>query len=522
MGRKRIAMDKIKEVIRMRSELNLSERQIARALRMSRPVVAKYTSAFKISGLSFADLKNLETPEIERRLNLTQVKNNRRFQTLENKFSHYVTELTRVGVTKFTLWEEYKEEHPNGYSYSQFCEHFKHWQNSSKLDRYNIHKAGDKAFCDYAGEKIPMRIQFHDEIQKFEVFVSVLGASKIIYSEPAISQKIDDWLSVNHNAFHYFGGVPKAIVPDCLKSGVTKGHRYEPDINPTYADFAEHYDTVILPARPYKPKDKAIVENAVRMVYRNIYAPLRNKIFHSFDEFKEAFRERLNIMNSKKMQHLNLSRFEFFEKVEKEVLKPLPPDRYEKKEFKRLLVRPNYHIFFNEDKHFYSVPYKFRNRHVKVAYTAENIEIYCQNVRISFFKRSKEINGFTTNPDHRPPNHRYLDEWTPQNFIDKAKKIGPNAEKFIHTVLLGKKHPEQAYKICAGILSLSAKYGNDRLEKACGIGVDYQNFSYKGVHNILKHGMENKKEEVRNHQYKLPVHENIRGKEYYTLSYNLL
>lgn len=515
MGRRRTKMNKIREVIRMCTELRLSENKTHLALALSRPTVSKYLEAFNKSGLSYREIKYLSDTELEEILGLGSRNIKQRLQILYDKFPDFAVELKKTGVTKQLLWEEYREEYPSGYSYSQFCYHFQNWQNSSKLTMHFQHKAGDKMFVDFAGKKMYYVDPDSGKTQEVQIFIGVLGASKLIYSEPVMTQQIDDWLNANHNTFRYFGGVPRAVVPDCLKSGVTKGNKYEPDINPVYADFAEHYGTAIIPARPYKPKDKALVENAVRMIYRNIFAPLRNRTFYSFEELKRAFRERLDILNSKKMQHLKISRFELWNKVEKNVLKPIPSERYERRFFKRLKVRSNYHIFLNEDEHYYSVPYKYRNKRVKVAYTAQNVEIFHNNLRIAFHKRSKQPGGYTTVLSHMPKNHRYIHDWTPQNFIDKAEKIGNDTAAFVRKVLKSKSHPEQGYKICAGLISLARKYGNIRLEKACRIGLEFNKFSYKSINNILKNGMENKNKEVIKTDGLLPVHENIRGKEYY-------
>lgn len=515
MGRKRLKMNKIREVIKLVEKGYLSERQIAKALSISRSSVSHYVKAFKLSGLKYFDINELSDSEMLEILGLSNQSMNQRYQELYKQFPHYVQELSRVGVTRYILWEEYNNLTPDGYSYSQFCFHFEKWKNTSKLSMHIDHKVGDKMYADFTGKKLYIVDPETGCQQYVEMFVAILPASRLIYVEPVFSQKKHDWISVNQNAFHYFGGVPRAIVPDCLKSAITKGDKYEPDLNPEYADFAEHYNTVILPARPYKPKDKALVEQAVRIVYQNIFAKLRNQIFHSLVELKEAVTIELNILNSKPMQQLKISRFELFNNIEKNTLLQLPVQRYERRYFKKLKVQSNYHIYLSDDVHYYSVPYIHRNKRVKVIYTNQNVEIYLQNTRIAFHIRDKRQDCYTTNPEHMPHNHKYIYDWNPQKFIDKAKTLGSKTEKLVVNILKIKKHPEQAYKICSGIIALSLKYPTEQLEKACHICLTYNNFSYKGVYNILHNRMANLLMEENNLFYKLPEHSNIRGKEYY-------
>jgi transposase len=517
MGRKRLKMNIIREVLKMSIEYQISNRKIARALKVSRPVVAKYLSVFNQSGLLYSELKNTNDDELLKIFKLQNNIDKPKLKRLYGNFPYYAKELTKTGVTRELLWQEYLEKEESGYSYSQFCYYFNKWQNNSALTMNLNHKAGDKLFVDFTGKKMKYYDRESGNFKFVEVFVGVLGASKLIYAEPLLSQDLDNWINGNQNAFLYIGGVPKAVVPDCLKSGVTKGSKYEPLINPVYNDFAEHYDTVILPARPYHPKDKALVENAVKIVYRYIFAPLRDETFYSLKELKVAFRKRLNILNSKQMQHLKISRFELFNKTDKAALKILPRERYERRFFKQLTVNANYHIFLREDLHYYSVPFKFRNKRVKVVYTGKKVEIYYKNMRLALHTRSNKANAYTTNPDHMPQSHKYIYEWTPQKFIDKASKLGIQTEQFIRAIINKMPHPEKAFKICSGILSLAEKYSSERIEKACSLGLKFEEYSYLKINNILKNGLENILEE--DNHYTIPDHGNIRGKEYYLEKY---
>ena len=299
MANKRVSMQKIREIIRLNEEAGLSYRKIAQALKISRPVVSQYIADFKANGLKYTDIKDISDTELLELLEKRKKESQERYKKLSKYFEYFIQELKRTGVNRHVLWEEYRKEHPEGYSYSRFCYHFQVWKNASEVTMHIDHKAGDKAFIDFAGKKLSIIDRETGEVKDEEVFVSILGASQYTYVEAVESQKKEDWIKVNENALLYFEGVPAALVPDCLKSGVTNGNKYEPDINPEYADFARHYGTVILPARPNSAKDKALVENAVNLVYTRIYAPLRNRSFYSLEELNKAMRELLEKHNTK-------------------------------------------------------------------------------------------------------------------------------------------------------------------------------------------------------------------------------
>jgi hypothetical protein len=345
--------------------------------------------------------------------------------------------------------------------------------------------------------------------------VALLGASSLTYVEACISQQTENWIKANENAFWYFGGVTSSIVPDCLKSAITKHHKYEPDINPGYLDFARHYGTTILPARPYHPKDKSLVENAVRIVYSWIFARMRNEVFFSLDDLNKAIREHLEAYNDRPMQRPQQSRRELFNETEKQALLPLPDSFYEIKHYKRLKVQFNYHVYLSEDKHSYSVPYRSRAKTVELFYTVKTVEIYENNVRIASHLRSSRANGYTTRNDHMPPEHKYMADWNPERLLSWAENIGEPAKEIIGIALSSKKHPEQSYKTCLGILNLSNKYPAARFLKACRRALYYGSHTCKGVENILKNNMEDIDDEADLFS-NLPDHENIRGSKYYT------
>jgi len=295
-------MEKVRDILRLKEQCGLSERAISRALNVSRPVVKDYLAKLSKAGVDYSEVKEFSDDELLEVIKGRHSSLSERYDVLRQKFDYFAKELKRPGVTLERLWQEYRAEYPDCYSYSQFCYHFQLWRSASELTMHLDHKAGDKMFVDFTGKKLQITDRKTGEIKDIEVFVAVLGASQLTYVEATPSQKKADWLGANENAFHYFGGLPKAVVPDCLKSAVQTPDKYEPDINPEYADFARHYRIAILPARANRPKDKALVEGAVRIVYAWIFAALRNRTFFTLDELNQAIKEQLQRYNSRPMQ----------------------------------------------------------------------------------------------------------------------------------------------------------------------------------------------------------------------------
>jgi transposase len=505
-------MNKIREIIRLDQIANLSQRAISKALSVSRPVVSEYLSKVKKAGLSYAAIMAMDDNSFLQTITDTVCVQNQRYSTLHEKFDAISKELKRPGVTLQRLWHEYRQQHPDGYSYTQFCYHYQVWRSSSEITMHITHKAGDKMFVDFAGKKLQIVDRQTGEVTEVEIFIAVLGASQYTYVEAVASQKKHDWIKANQHALYYFGGSPRAIVPDCLKSAIQKNNKYEPEINPEYADFARHFQTTILPARPNHPKDKALVEGAVRIIYTRIYAAIRNQIFHTIDELNNAIRIELDIHNSIPMQRLGTSRKQLFDDIEKNTLNALPTDRYELRTFKSLKAQFNYHIYLSEDKHHYSVPYRYRGQQLTVIFTPFIVEIFYHHNRIALHKRIPTVNGYSTIKEHMPIEHRQYGDWSPQRFTNWAAKIGAPVETVINTILASKKHPEQTYKTCLGILKLTDKYDNNRLTNACQKAIMFNFISYRGIKYILENKLDNYQEEP---VQSLPAHNNIRGQHYY-------
>ncbi len=515
MANKRIEMRKVRELLRLKFEQNISARQAAKIIGIGKTAASQYVSGFKACGLDMSTIKGLSDSELMNAINSRKEFENIRYKELSGLFHYFEKELKRTGVTLQLLWNEYTETRSDYYGYSQFCHHYYLWRKEKKVSMRMEHKAGDKMFVDYTGKKLQTVNPDTGEITEFEVFVAVLGASQLSYIEAVPSQTKADWVMVNENAIRFYGGVPAAIVPDCLKSAVIKANKYEPQLNQTFNDFANHYQTVILPARALHPQDKSLAENFVRNAYTQIYAPLRNHVFFSVEELNTALWEQLDIYNRKKFQGKDHSRQQMFEEIEVSQLKPVPVSYYELKDFKECRVQYNHHIFLKDDKHYYSAPFQLTGKYVLVVYTARTVEVFFNNKRVASHMRDRQPYGYTTKAEHRPPTHKYVSEWSPQRFIKWGRKISPEVEQVITKILDSRKHPEQAYKSCMGLLSLSKKYDPNDYIKACKKALLLNCTNYKFIKNTLTTKAFNLTDQQELELFKIPDHKNIRGKEMY-------
>jgi transposase len=423
-------------------------------------------------------------------------------------------ELKKKGVTLQLLWYEYKQENPEGYQYTQFCELYRRWVKKLDVTLRQKHRAGEKLFIDYAGQTMPIIDPSTGEITEAQIFLATFGASNYTFAEASIAQDLPSWITSHVHAFEFFGGVPEILVPDNLKAGVTKPNRYEPDINLTYLDLAQHYGTTVIPARPGKPRDKAKVESAVLIAERWILAPLRNRKFFSIAELNKAIAQKLTEFNNRKFQKLDTTRQQLFETVDKPALKPLPAKPYEYAEWKKARVNIDYHI--EVYRHYYSVPYQLRKQQVDVRITSRTIEVLFKNRRVASHVRDYRQAAFTTLAEHMPKSHQKYLEWTPSRILNWAGKNGPNTQRLINHVLESRTHPEQAYRSCLGIMRLAKRYSPKRLESACTRAIIIKAYSYKSVESILKKGLDQQIllfDQTEN--TKTVQHVNIRGKKYY-------
>lgn len=487
MAKKRIDMRKVRKLLRLHYEQGVdSVRQLSQLCGIGKTTASEYLQAYKRSGLTYSQVTELSDSALQTALKGSEKAENAKYEDLYQRFPHFDQELKKHKMSIKVLWEEYKHGHPDPYEYSQFCTHYYKWRQSSKISMHIDHKAGDKLFVDFAGQKLSYVSSTTGEVVTCEVFVAVLGASQKAYIEAIPTQQKHDFISVNESALHFFGGVPRAIVPDCLKSAVTKANKYESEINETFNDFASHYNTAILPARALHPKDKSLVESFVRQAYDHIYAPLRNQTFFSLEELNAALWEQLDNYNAKHFQNRDYSRQMLFEEVERSALRPLVKERYEIRTFNTLTVNFNYHIYLKEDLHYYSVPYQLVKKKLLVVFSSRTLEVYYNNKRVAFHKRSAVKYHYTTNPDHLPPNHKFVAEWSPQRFISWARKFGPELEELTIRILNSRPHPEQAYKTCMGIMSLAKKHETTVFLKTCKKALLLNQTNYKFLKNTLE------------------------------------
>lgn len=513
MGRGRVHMKAIRKAIQLHLESSLSIRQLSTLTGISRPAVAGYLEAFGRTGLSGEEFSALSDTQAMEVLARPEERHDERYEAALAFFPYMLAELPKTGVTRQLLWQEYKARHPDGYERSQFCNLFRQWHAAApELAMAMEHKAGDRLFVDFAGAT---RTWFdHGVEREAQLFVAILGASHYLYIEAVRSQKKEEFLLANRNALLFFGGVPRAIVCDNLKSAVSSADRYEAEVNFEYEHFARHHGTVIFPARPYSPRDKALVEGAVNIMYTRILAPLRNQRFESLEELNQALWEKLEELNKAKFQRLPFSRRDLFTSVDAPVLKQLPAIRYEYTEFRTLTVGFNYHVEEREYHHFYSVPFAYARRKVSVVIGARTIEAYCDNVRIAFHKRLF-VPGYSTLPDHRPEQHRFHLEWTPERLIRWAGSISVNTRLLVTHILEKARYPDQVYRSCVGVISLSKKYPLERLDTACRMALENHTPNYRTVKALLESGQDLAAEAPTDlHSLCLP-HENVRGQAAY-------
>ena len=516
MPRKRTSMKKIREIIRL-FESGLSQRQISDALKVSRPVVAETIEKIGSMNLRYQEVATLSDTDLTE-LFYGKPKPNGKVDKLKEKFPYFTKELKRTGVTLQQLWREYLNEEPQGLQYSQFCYHYQQWRQDAKLSMHIEHKAGDKLFVDYTGKKLYLTDRKTGERQAVEVFLAILPASQFTYAEAAEDQSQESFVRSNERSLQFFGGVPAAIVPDNLKAGVLKPSLYEPDLNPLFADFAEYYRTAVLPARKRKPKDKAHVENAVKLVYQRVFAPLRDQVFYTLEELNQAIAGQLEAHNNQKLTKMTVSRRELFEEIEKGTLKGLPVAPYPLKSIQdNALVQFNYHVELKEDHHYYSVPNSLKGQRVKLIYDEKHVSIYHDHIRIVLHRRVRKRNGYSTYDAHMPDRHRFDKDWNPQRLKWWATNVGEETGWVVEHLLASKAHPEQAYKSCLGILGQAKKYGPSLLNMACRIAWNAQRINYGFICEQLKKLKAQYEQEAKESQLSLlpAIHENVRGEHYY-------
>ena len=507
---KRLPMRKIREALKLRAD-GFSTRRVAQSLSFSRATISGYYKRFETAGLTWPLPDDLSDSDLEHLLFP------RTYGQMQGMFPQpdwlYVhAELRRKGVTLSLLWEEYRGVHPDGYGYSRYCELYAKWEGKLSPVMRQRHPAGERLFVDYAGHTIDVACPQTGEIRTAQLFVATLGASNYTYVEASWTQNLPDWISSHVRAFEFFGGVTAQVVSDNLKSGVTKACFYDPAINRTYGDMANHYDTAIVPARPRKPKDKAKVEGAVLIAERWILARLRNQRFFSLDEVNAAIRPLLDQLNGKVTRHLGASRRDLFVRLDQPALKPLPTEPYEFAAWKQCRAGLDYHIDIG--RHYYSVPHQLLKQKLWARITARTIEVYFKGQRVASHVRTSGNRQHSTHRDHMPAHHRFRTDWTPERIRRQAAKLGPNVEAFVEVIMRQRKHPEQGYRSCQGVMRLSKNFGRDRLDAACVRALEINARSYSSLHSILKNGLD-RQTRIRATDEPAITHPNIRGADYF-------
>jgi transposase len=511
MPTERLSMRKVREVLRLKHAAGLSYREISEATGVGKSAIWAYIRRAEAIGITWPVPDEIDDATLERRLFAAPGAPVVERDTIDWAKLH--EELKRRGVTLQLLWQEYREGHPQGYSYSRFCELYGEWRRKMSATMRQTHAAGDKLFVDFAGDTIAVNEPVTGQLQPAHLFVAALGASNYTYAEARWSQGLADWIGLHVNALTALGGVPKAVVCDNLKAGVTKPSRYEPGINRTYQDLADHYGFVVLPTRVRKPRDKAKVEVAVLIVERWVLARLRNRTFFSLEELNVAIRECVADLNTRIMRKLGKSRQELFETLDRPALAALPNEPYRYAEWRKCRVAPDYHVEIAG--HYYSVPSRLIGEQVEARITDSTIEIFAKGNRIASHVRSRLRNRHTTIREHMPSAHRRHADWTPARLLQEAAKIGPAAIALFEAILAAKPHPEQGFRSCLGILRLAKTYGAQRLEAACRRGNDIGSRSYGSIASILQHGLDRAAAQDSVPQRTPVRHANIRGQGYY-------
>lgn len=517
MPNKSISMNKIRQVLRCYAS-GSGTKSISSMLNMSRNTVKKYLHIYQKSGFSLSEVLSLDDSSLYSLFQEQKEENESlspRYKELQSLLPDYAKRLKKKGVTRHQLFLEYQHTHPDGYARSRFGTYFQAYLALSHPIARLEHKAGDKMFIDYAGDKLSIIDRETGEILPVEVFVAILPCSQLTYVEAVMTQRKEDFIHACEGALLFYEGTPAAIVPDNLKAAVTKPSRYEAELNEDFAAFAEHYGCAVIPARVRKPRDKALVEGAVKLIYRSIYTKLEGREFYDLHSLNAAIRVALELHNNALLSGRTYSRREQFEELERDCMGPLNPIRFELKQRHMATVQKNGYIRL--ERHYYSVPYKYIGKKVNIFYTNSLVDIYIKYERIASHVRNHKPYGYTYTEEHLASNQRILTDWNPEKFLQEAASIHRDVENYIRHVIEAKPHPEQAYKSCRGILSFASRVGNKRLINACRWASSSGLYNYPAIEKILKNRQDELplEESTEPTEQQMPTHDNIRGKEYY-------
>jgi transposase len=530
MAQKGLSMRKFREVLRLRYQLGLLQHEIARSCGISQPTVHRYLERAETAGLSwplpddcddrrlheliFSTTVRSSSPAAASQQSATPVSTDGR-APIDFAAIHHELQ-SHKHVTLQLLWEEYcQSAHSDGspYSYTRLCELYNKWRRKLDLVLRQDHRAGEKMFVDWAGTTIPLYNRATGESKPAYLFVAVLGASSYTFALATLSQDLPHWIECHTRALEFFQGAPQLLIPDNAKTAVTRACRYDPDLNRTYLEFAQHYHIAVMPARPYKPKDKAKVEAGVLLAERWLIAVLRHEKFFSLADLNQALAPLLERLNQRPFRKRDGSRASLYASLDRPALQPLPVERYVMSEWKKARVNIDYHI--EVDRHYYSVPYQLTGEEVEARSTHSTVEIFYQGKRVASHLRSYVAYHHTTVHEHRPKSHQAHLEWTPSRLIHWGESVGPATAQVIRTILESKPHPEQGYRACLGILRLGKSYSSTRLEAACQRALPAQACSYHSLRSILQQGLDQQTTVPTEAERSGPQHENLRGPAYY-------
>ena len=506
-------MRKIKEVLRLHS-LGLTQSQIARSCSIGQSTVSEYLKSAEAAGIQWPAAADWEESKLAAALLPKHPPMNPAARLPAPEFAAIHLDLQKhKHLTLQLVWEEYQVANPGGYRYSRFCELYQYWRKKRDVVLRHEHRAGEKMFVDYAGDTIAVRNPSAAESRDAQIFVAVLGASNYAFAEATWTQGLGDWIGSHIRAFAFFAGAPEIVVPDNLKSGVTKACRYEPGVNRTYEEMASHYGVAVIPARPRKPRDKAKVEAGVLVVERWILMALRKRSFFSLGEVNEAVAGLLTRLNERPFRKQEGSRRTLFDTVDRPALQPLPAERYSYGEWKTARVNIDYHVEF--DRHWYSVPYQLTQREVEIRASASTVEIFHRGERVASHLRSFVARRFTTTHEHRPKSHQRYLEWTPSSVIEWVGTIGPAATEVATRILASNHHPEQGYRSCLGLIRLTKDYTPERVEAAARRAMAVNACTYQSVKSILKNNLDGQPVETPADPTPPIDHPNLRGPGYF-------
>jgi transposase len=513
MDAKKVDIMELRQLLLLK-EKGESNRFCEKLLGIHRNTINHYVRLFEACGLDYGSLLEHDDNTLKELFPASEPLNTARYSILSGYFTYFEKELKKPGCTRQVLWQEYLNKHPGGYGYSQFNEHLARWRDKVKASGKLIHKVGDKVYVDYTGKKLQITNKHTGELTEVEVFVGILPASQYTYVEATRSQKKEDFISCMNHCFEYFGGVPKAIVTDNLKSAVSKASKYEAVLNKSLKSLAVHYKTSINPTRAYSPQDKALVEGAVKLVYQRIFYPLSKMTFFSIESLNEAIRELLLQYNNYLMKLLETSRSKQFLDIEKAYLTALPPQPYELKEYKKAKVQKMGFVYLHEDKNYYSVPFRYIGQHVEVQYNSGEVEVYYKSQRIATHKRNYRKGAYTKKDEHLSSSHKFYQDWSPGYFSSWAKKSGDHVEAYVGKLLQQASYPEIAYKQCLGVINLKSVYTDQRLDKACKMALDQPRHGYHIIKSILANKMDLADQSAITEPH-ITKHNNIRGAGFY-------